>query len=337
MSLFSPVELAPRDPILGLNEAFNADTRANKVNLGVGVYCNEAGKVPLLRAVQAAEEARVGEHAAAFAEKAGRKAGLAVVLVGEDPASSVYVRSKGKMTVAVGMDSYEFKRPATIGEEDLLDLIEELNQDERVDGILVQLPLPDHIDEAAVIAAIDPAKDVDGFHVVNAGRLATGQEALVPCTPMGCIMLLKDELGDLSGKEAVVIGRSNIVGKPMAQLLLAENATVTIAHSRTHDLASVVHRADIVVAAVGRPEMIKGEWIKPGATVIDVGINRVPDDEDTGKSRIVGDVATAEALAHVSAITHVPGGVGPMTIAVLLRNTLVAAHARAGLAKPDGL
>jgi len=194
-----------------------------------------------------------------------------------------------------------------------------------------------HIDEAAVIAAVDPAKDVDGFHVVNAGRLATGQEALVPCTPMGCIMLLKDELGDLSGKEAVIIGRSNIVGKPMAQLLLAENATVTIAHSRTHDLASVVHRADVVVAAVGRPEMVKGEWIKPGATVIDVGINRVADTEEEGKSRIVGDVATAEALAHVRAITPVPGGVGPMTIAVLLRNTLVAAHARAGLAKPEGL
>ncbi|MEA3543327.1 MAG: bifunctional methylenetetrahydrofolate dehydrogenase/methenyltetrahydrofolate cyclohydrolase FolD [Pseudomonadota bacterium] len=295
------------------------------------------GKIIDGKAFAAGLRERVAEAVAAFVDQAGRKPGLAVVLVGEDPASSVYVRSKGKMTVAVGMDSYEFKRPATIGEEDLLDLIEELNQDERVDGILVQLPLPAHIDEAAVIAAIDPVKDVDGFHVVNAGRLATGQEALVPCTPMGCIMLLKDELGDLSGKEAVVIGRSNIVGKPMAQLLLAENATVTIAHSRTHDLASVVHRADIVVAAVGRAEMIKGEWIKPGATVIDVGINRVADDEDEGKSRIVGDVATAEALAHVRAITPVPGGVGPMTIAVLLRNTLVAAHARAGLAKPAGL
>ena len=236
------------------------------------------GKIIDGKAFAAGLRERVAEGVAAFVEQAGRKPGLAVVLVGEDPASSVYVRSKGKMTVAVGMDSYEFKRPATIGEEDLLDLIEELNQDERVDGILVQLPLPAHIDEAAVIAAIDPAKDVDGFHVVNAGRLATGQEALVPCTPMGCIMLLKDELGDLSGKEAVVIGRSNIVGKPMAQLLLAENATVTVAHSRTHDLASVVHRADIVVAAVGRAEMIKGEWIKPGATVIDVGINRVADD-----------------------------------------------------------
>ena len=259
-----------------------------------------------------------------------------MVLVGEDPASSVYVRNKGKMTVAAGMESFEFKRPDSIGEDDLLDLIEELNHDDRVDGILVQLPLPRHIDEAAVIAAIDPAKDVDGFHVVNTGRLATGQDALVPCTPLGCIMLLKDELGDLSGMEAVVVGRSNIVGKPMAALLLAENCTVTIAHSRTRDIASIVHRADIVVAAVGRAEMVKGEWIKPGATVIDVGINRVVDTED-GKGRIVGDVATAEALSHVRAITPVPGGVGPMTIAVLLRNTLVAAHARAGLAKPEGL
>jgi len=295
------------------------------------------GKIIDGKAFAAGLRAKVAEGVAEFVAQTGRKPGLAVVLVGEDPASSVYVRSKGKMTVAAGMESFEFKRPATIGEDDLLDLIEELNHDERVDGILVQLPLPRHIDEAAVIAAVDPAKDVDGFHVVNAGRLATGQEALVPCTPMGCIMLLKDELGDLSGKEAVIIGRSNIVGKPMAQLLLAENATVTIAHSRTHDLASVVHRADVVVAAVGRPEMVKGEWIKPGATVIDVGINRVADTEEEGKSRIVGDVATAEALAHVRAITPVPGGVGPMTIAVLLRNTLVAAHARAGLAKPEGL
>jgi methylenetetrahydrofolate dehydrogenase (NADP+)/methenyltetrahydrofolate cyclohydrolase len=269
-------------------------------------------------------------------DEQGLVPGLAVVLVGEDPASSVYVRNKGKMTLAAGMESFEFKRPDSIGEDDLLDLIEELNHDDRVDGILVQLPLPKHIDEAAVIAAIDPAKDVDGFHVVNTGRLATGQDALVPCTPLGCIMLLKDELGDLSGMEAVVVGRSNIVGKPMAALLLAENCTVTIAHSRTRDIASIVHRADIVVAAVGRAEMVKGEWIKPGATVIDVGINRVVDTED-GKGRIVGDVATAEALSHVRAITPVPGGVGPMTIAVLLRNTLVAAHARAGLAKPEGL
>ncbi|AMK19118.1 MULTISPECIES: bifunctional methylenetetrahydrofolate dehydrogenase/methenyltetrahydrofolate cyclohydrolase FolD [Sphingobium] len=294
------------------------------------------GKIIDGKAYAATLRGKVADGVAAFVKSTGRKPGLAVVLVGEDPASSVYVRNKGKMTVEAGMESLEFKLPASIGEEELLDLVEELNADDRVDGILVQLPLPCHIDESAVIGAIDPAKDVDGFHVVNSGRLATGQEALVPCTPLGCIMLLKDELGDLSGMEAVVVGRSNIVGKPMAQLLLAENCTVTIAHSRTRDLASVVHRADIVVAAVGRPEMVKGEWIRPGATVIDVGINRVTDTED-GKSRIVGDVATAEALAHVRAITPVPGGVGPMTIAVLLRNTLVAAHARAGLAKPEGL
>ncbi|MGV3770622.1 MAG: bifunctional methylenetetrahydrofolate dehydrogenase/methenyltetrahydrofolate cyclohydrolase FolD [Sphingobium phenoxybenzoativorans] len=280
--------------------------------------------------------AQVAEGVAAFADAAGRKPGLAVVLVGEDPASAVYVRSKGKMTVEAGMESFEFKRPDSIGQEDLLDLIEELNEDDRVDGILVQLPLPAHINEAAVIAAIDPAKDVDGFHIANAGKLAVGEKALVPCTPLGCLMLLKDELGDLSGLEAVVIGRSNIVGKPMAQLLLQESCTVTVAHSRTKDLASVVHRADIVVAAVGRPEMVKGEWIKPGATVIDVGINRVPALEE-GKTRLVGDVATAEAISHVRAITPVPGGVGPMTIAVLLRNTLVAACARAGIAPPDGL
>jgi methylenetetrahydrofolate dehydrogenase (NADP+)/methenyltetrahydrofolate cyclohydrolase len=279
---------------------------------------------------------QVGEAVAAFAQKQGRKPGLAVVLVGEDPASAVYVRSKGRMTVEVGMESFEFRRPASMGQEDLLDLIEELNADERVDGILVQLPLPAHIDETAVIATIDPAKDVDGFHVVNSGKLAVGEPGMVPCTPLGCLMLLKDELGDLSGLEAVVIGRSNIVGKPMAQLLLAESCTVTIAHSRTRDLASVVHRADIVVAAVGRAEMVRGEWIKPGATVIDVGINRVPA-EEAGKSRIVGDVATAEAISHARAITPVPGGVGPMTIAVLLRNTLVAAHMRAGLPAPEGL
>lgn len=294
------------------------------------------GKIIDGKSYAAGLRAQVAEGVAAFVGQTGRKPGLAVVLVGEDPASSVYVRNKGKMTVEAGMESFEFKLPETIGEDELLDLIEELNADERIDGILCQLPLPRHIDEASVIAAVAPAKDVDGFHIVNAGLLATGQDALVPCTPLGCIMLLKDELGDLDGLEAVVIGRSNIVGKPMAQLLLAENCTVTIAHSRTRDIASVVHRADIVVAAVGRPEMVKGEWIRPGATVIDVGINRVTDTED-GKSRIVGDVATAEALAHVRAITPVPGGVGPMTIAVLLRNTLVAAHARMGLAKPEGL
>ncbi|MCW2336849.1 methylenetetrahydrofolate dehydrogenase (NADP+)/methenyltetrahydrofolate cyclohydrolase [Sphingobium sp. B2D3A] len=280
---------------------------------------------------------RMAEAVPAFVEKTGRKPGLAVVLVGEDPASSVYVRSKGKATVEIGMNSLEFKRPATISQEELIELVEELNADDSVDGILVQLPLPAHLDDKAVIATIDPAKDVDGFHVVNAGKLAVGDPtALVPCTPLGCLMLLKDELGDLSGKEAVVIGRSNIVGKPMMQLLLAESCTVTVAHSRTHDLAGVVHRADIVVAAVGRPEMVKGSWIKPGAVVIDVGINRVKGDED-GKSKIVGDVATAEAINHVAAITPVPGGVGPMTIAVLLRNTLVAAHVRAGLPAPKGL
>jgi len=294
------------------------------------------GKIIDGKAFAATLRERVAAGVADFVERAGRKPGLAVVLVGEDPASSVYVRNKGKMTLAAGMESFEFKLPANVGEDALLDLVQELNADERIDGILVQLPLPAHIDEAAVIATIDPAKDVDGFHVVNSGRLATGQDALVPCTPLGCIMLLKDELGDLSGLEAVVVGRSNIVGKPMAQLLLAENCTVTIAHSRTRDLASVVHRADIVVAAVGRAEMVKGGWIKPGATVIDVGINRIADTED-GKARLVGDVATAEALAHVRAITPVPGGVGPMTIAVLLRNTLVAAHMRMALPPPEGL
>jgi methylenetetrahydrofolate dehydrogenase (NADP+)/methenyltetrahydrofolate cyclohydrolase len=234
------------------------------------------------------------------------------------------------------MESLEFRRPSATTQEELIELVQELNGDPVVDGILVQLPLPDHIDDKAVIATIDPAKDVDGFHVVNAGKLAVGEQALVPCTPLGCLMLLKDELGDLSGLEAVVVGRSNIVGKPMAQLLLGENCTVTLAHSRTTDLASVIHRADIVVAAVGRAEMVKGEWIKPGATVIDVGINRVPAEEE-GKTRLVGDVATAEAISHVRAITPVPGGVGPMTIAVLLRNTLVAACAREGIAAPVGL
>lgn len=280
--------------------------------------------------------AEVARGVADFLGSQGRTPGLAVVLVGDDAASAVYVRNKGKMTVAVGMESLEFRRSTAITQEELIELVEELNGNPTVDGILVQLPLPDHIDDKAVIATIDPAKDVDGFHVVNAGRLAVGEQALVPCTPLGCLMLLKDELGDLSGLEAVVVGRSNIVGKPMAQLLLNENCTVTLAHSRTKDLASVVHRADIVVAAVGRPEMVKGEWIKPGATVIDVGINRVPAAEE-GKTRLVGDVATAEAASHVRAITPVPGGVGPMTIAVLLRNTLVAACARAGIAAPVGL
>ena len=279
---------------------------------------------------------RVAAGVDTFRAATGRAPGLAVVLVGEDPASQVYVRSKGKATLAAGMESFEHKLPDTTSEEELIALVKRLNADEAVDGILVQLPLPKGVDDKAVIAAIDPAKDVDGFHIANAGRLAVGEEALVPCTPLGCLMLLKDRLGDLSGLDAVVVGRSNIVGKPMAQLLLQESCTVTIAHSRTRDLPDVVRRADIVVAAVGRPAMIKGDWLKPGATVIDVGINRVPAAEE-GKTRLVGDVEFASAREVAGAITPVPGGVGPMTIAVLLRNTLVAAHARAGLPAPEGL
>ncbi|MCW1382043.1 bifunctional methylenetetrahydrofolate dehydrogenase/methenyltetrahydrofolate cyclohydrolase FolD [Novosphingobium sp. KCTC 2891] len=282
------------------------------------------------KAFAATLRARVGDLARAFEDKAGRKAGLAVVLVGEDPASQVYVRSKGKSTLEAGMASFEHKLPADTAEADLLAVVEKLNADPAVDGILVQLPLPRHMDEQKVIAAIAPDKDVDGFHVINAGRLAVGQPGFVPCTPLGCLMLLKDKLGSLSGLDAVVIGRSNIVGKPMAQLLLAESCTVTIAHSRTKDLPEVVRRADIVVAAVGRPEMVKADWIKPGATVIDVGINRVPAAEE-GKTRLVGDVDYAGVSQVAGAITPVPGGVGPMTIAVLLRNTLVAAHRNAGL------
>ena len=280
---------------------------------------------------------RVGEHAAAFERQAGRKAGLAVVLVGEDAASQVYVGAKGKATVAAGMESFEHRLPADTTDKVLLDLVERLNRDDSVDGILIQLPLPQHLDEQAIIAAISPDKDVDGFHVINAGRLSVGQSGFVPCTPLGCMMLLTDTLGDLSGLDAVVIGRSNIVGKPMAQLLLDANATVTIAHSRTRDLASVVKRADIVVAAVGRPEMIRKDWLKEGATVIDVGINRLPPKPGAEKGRLVDDVAFDEASEVASAITPVPGGVGPMTIAVLLRNTLVAAHRNAGLDVPGDL
>jgi len=285
------------------------------------------------RAFAADLRMRIATLAAEFEAKAGRKAGLAVVLVGEDPASQVYVRSKGKSTIEAGMESFEHKLPADTDQATLLALVEQLNADPAVDGILVQLPLPRHIDEQTVIATINPDKDVDGFHVTNAGRLAVGQPGYVPCTPLGCLMLLKDKLGDLAGLDAVVIGRSNIVGKPMAQLLLAESCTVTVAHSKTKDLPEVVRRADIVVAAVGRPEMVKGDWIKPGATVIDVGINRVPAATE-GKTRLVGDVDYAGAAAVAGAITPVPGGVGPMTIAVLLRNTLVAAWRNAGLNLP---
>ena len=270
-----------------------------------------------------------------FVKRAGRAPGLATVLVGEDPASAVYVRSKNRATAEAGMVSFAHNLPDTTSENELLQLVTDLNADARVDGILVQLPLPRQIDATRVIETIEPAKDVDGFHPANAGRLASGLPALVPCTPFGCLYLLKQELGDLTGKDAVVIGRSNIVGKPMAQLLLGENCTVTIAHSRTRDLPEVVRRADIVVAAVGRAEMVRGSWIKPGACVIDVGINRAPTHD--GKGRLVGDVAFEEAAEIASAITPVPGGVGPMTIAMLMRNTLVAAHRRAGLADPEGL
>jgi methylenetetrahydrofolate dehydrogenase (NADP+)/methenyltetrahydrofolate cyclohydrolase len=282
------------------------------------------------KAAAATLRAAVGSEVERFRAAIGRVPGLAVVLVGENPASAVYVRSKGKATREAGMASFEHKLPADTSEADLLALVERLNADPAVDGILVQLPLPPQIDAAKVLALIDPAKDVDGFHVENVGRLAVGADALVPCTPLGCLHLLKRELGDLSGLDAVVIGRSNIVGKPMAMLLLGESATVAIAHSRTRDLPALVRRADIVVAAVGRPEMVRGDWIKPGATVIDVGINRID-------GKLVGDVAFAEAVEVAGAITPVPGGVGPMTIAMLLRNTLVAAHRRAGLAAPEGL
>jgi methylenetetrahydrofolate dehydrogenase (NADP+)/methenyltetrahydrofolate cyclohydrolase len=279
---------------------------------------------------------RIAQEVVRFRAAAGRAPGLATVLVGEDPASAVYVRSKGNATREAGMESASHQLPADVGEAGLLAMVAQLNADPGIDGILVQLPLPGHIDSAKVIAAIDPAKDVDGFHPINAGKLATGAaDALVPCTPLGCLHLLKQEVQSLSGRDAVVIGRSNIVGKPMALLLLRESATVTICHSRTRDLPDVVRRADIVVAAVGRPEIVRGDWLKPGATVIDVGINRV--DADDGKTRLVGDVAFEEAQDVAGAITPVPGGVGPMTIAMLLRNTLVAACRREGLKEPGGL
>ena len=280
--------------------------------------------------------ARVADYAATFEQSAGRKAGLAVVLVGDDPASQVYVASKARQTVACGMASFEHRLPADTAQADLIALVDRLNADASVDGILVQLPLPAQLDEQAVVERIDPAKDVDGLTPISTGRLALGLPGLVPCTPLGSLMLLKDRLGSLSGLDAVVIGRSILVGKPMAQLLLAENCTVTIAHSRTRDLPDVVRRADIVVAAVGRPEMVRGDWLKPGAVVIDVGINRLPPAEGEAKGRLVGDVAYAEAMVVASAVTPVPGGVGPMTIAVLLRNALVAAHRNAGVPLAEG-
>jgi methylenetetrahydrofolate dehydrogenase (NADP+)/methenyltetrahydrofolate cyclohydrolase len=276
---------------------------------------------------------KVALEVAKLKQDHGLTPGLAVVLVGEDPASQVYVRSKGKQTQAAGMASFEHKLSTEISQDDLLAVVDQLNKDPSVHGILVQLPLPKHMNEDAVINAIDPAKDVDGFHVINSGLLATGQKAMVPCTPLGCLMLLRAQLGDLTGQRAIVVGRSNIVGKPMAALLLRESCTVTIAHSRTRDLPAEVRRADIVVAAVGRPEMIKGDWIKPGATVIDVGINRI--ETPDGKTRLVGDVDFAGASQIAGAITPVPGGVGPMTIACLLASTLTAARRSLGLDDPE--
>jgi len=286
------------------------------------------------KAFAATVREKVAGHVARLKEENGITPGLAVVLVGEDPASQVYVRSKGKQTVEVGMNSYEHKLDADTAEADLLALIDQLNNDPAVHGILVQLPLPKHLDEDLVINSISPAKDVDGFHISNVGLLGTGQKSMVPCTPLGSLMMLRDYHGSLSGLDAVVIGRSNIVGKPMAQLLLGDSCTVTIAHSRTKDLADVVRRADIVVAAVGRPEMVPGDWIKPGATVIDVGINRI---ERNGKNVLVGDVDFASAKEVAGAITPVPGGVGPMTIACLLANTVTACCRANDLTEPEGL
>jgi len=281
------------------------------------------------KAFSAALVERVGAAVARLEAAHGVKPGLAVVIVGEDPASQIYVRNKGETTLRAGMRSDTHRLAESTRQDELLALIAQLNADAGIHGILVQLPLPAHIDATVVLDAISPDKDVDGFHVVNAGRLAVGLPGLVPCTPLGCLMLLKDQLGDLSGLNAVIVGRSNIVGKPMAQLLLGESCTVTVAHSRTRDLPDVCRRADILVAAVGRPEMIKGDWIKPGATVIDVGINRVPSADPVkaaeGKTRVVGDVAFKEAVEVAGRITPVPGGVGPMTIACLLANTYSAA------------
>ncbi|ARC87996.1 bifunctional methylenetetrahydrofolate dehydrogenase/methenyltetrahydrofolate cyclohydrolase FolD [Rhodovulum sp. MB263] len=290
------------------------------------------------KAFAASIREKVAAHVAAMKAEHGLTPGLAVVLVGEDPASQVYVRNKGQQTKEVGMASFEHRLAAETSEAELLALIAQLNDDPAVHGILVQLPVPDHIDEAKVINAIDPAKDVDGFHISNVGLLATGQKSMVPCTPLGCLLMLRDRLGSLSGLNAVVVGRSNIVGKPMAQLLLKESCTVTVAHSRTRDLPELCRGADILVAAVGRPQMIPGDWVKPGATVIDVGINRIPAPEKgEGKTRLVGDVDFASAVEVAGAITPVPGGVGPMTIACLLANTVTACCRAHGLPEPEGL
>jgi methylenetetrahydrofolate dehydrogenase (NADP+)/methenyltetrahydrofolate cyclohydrolase len=288
------------------------------------------------KAIAARLVERVTAAVAALRASHDLQPGLAVVLVGDDPASQVYVRNKARQTVATGMRSFEHLLPAATSQREILDLLQRLNGDAAVHGILVQLPLPSHLAEDEIIEAIDPAKDIDGFHPINVGRLSIGRPALVPCTPYGCTLLLREVVPDPTGRHAVIIGRSNIVGKPMAQLLLAMNCTVTIAHSRTRDLPNLARSADILVAAVGRPEMVRGGWIKPGACVIDVGINRVAAAEP-GKTRLVGDVAFAEAVEVAGAITPVPGGVGPMTIACLLRNTVVAACRARGIAEPDGL
>ncbi|MDE0783640.1 MAG: bifunctional methylenetetrahydrofolate dehydrogenase/methenyltetrahydrofolate cyclohydrolase FolD, partial [Planktomarina sp.] len=281
---------------------------------------------------------QVAEHVVRLKADHGITPGLAVVLVGEDPASQVYVRSKGKLTVEVGMNSIEHKLDIDTSETDLLAVVDQLNNDPAIHGILVQLPLPKHLNEDLVINSIAPAKDVDGFHISNVGLLGTGQSSMVPCTPLGCLMMLRDHFGSLSGLDAVVVGRSNIVGKPMALLLLGDSCTVTIAHSRTKDLPDVVRRADIVVAAVGRPEMVPGDWIKPGAVVVDVGINRIAAPErGEGKMKLVGDVDYASCAQVAGAITPVPGGVGPMTIACLLANTLTATCRANGLPAPEGL
>jgi methylenetetrahydrofolate dehydrogenase (NADP+) / methenyltetrahydrofolate cyclohydrolase len=286
------------------------------------------------KAFAARVRAQVQAHVARLAEEHGLQPGLAVVLVGEDPASQVYVKNKHASTIEVGMASFEHRLPADTAEADLLDLVASLNADPKIHGILVQLPLPAHLNSELIINTIDPAKDVDGFHISNVGLLGTGQRSMVPCTPLGCLMMLRDHHGSLSGMNAVVVGRSNIVGKPMAQLLLGDSCTVTIAHSRTKDLVAVCRGADILVAAVGRPEMITGDYVKPGATVIDVGINRI---ERDGKTKLVGDVEFTSAAAVAGAITPVPGGVGPMTIACLLANTLTACCRVNGLAEPEGL
>jgi methylenetetrahydrofolate dehydrogenase (NADP+)/methenyltetrahydrofolate cyclohydrolase len=292
------------------------------------------------KAFAAKVRSQVADHVARLKADHDITPGLAVVLVGEDAASQVYVRNKGKQTVEVGMASFEHRLEPDTSEADLLALIDKLNTDPAVHGILVQLPLPDHLDSDLVINSIDPAKDVDGFHISNVGLLGTGQKSMVPCTPLGCLMMLRDHHGSLSGLNAVIVGRSNIVGKPMAQLLLGDSCTVTIAHSRTRDLPDVVRRADIVVAAVGRPEMVPGDWIKPGATVIDVGINRIDagvKDDGSPRTRLVGDVHFDSAAEIAGAITPVPGGVGPMTIACLLANTVTACSRANGLPEPEGL